>query len=102
LPTPAGLDGRSLRPQLVNAAAKTDKPALGFWTNGQRTIRDDRWRLIAHARATPGESPTTELFDLVADPDEAQNEAAHQPGVVADLLKRLPPPLATRNMTARP
>ncbi|MGH7944931.1 MAG: sulfatase [Opitutaceae bacterium] len=92
LAAPAGLDGRSLRPQLANPAAKSTKPALGFWTNGQRTIRDERWRLIAHAPTAASAPSGTELFDLIADPDEARNESARQPDVVASLLKRLTPP----------
>jgi iduronate 2-sulfatase len=96
LAIPAGLDGRSLRPQLNDPALKSAKPALGFWSSGQRTIRDERWRLIAHAPATPRAAPAAELFDIVSDPDEARNEAARQPAVVARLLEQLPPALAAR------
>jgi iduronate 2-sulfatase len=101
LAVPAGLDGRSLRPQVANPVARTAKPALGFWSNGQRTIRDERWRLIAHAPSTPDAPPTTELFDLVADPNEARNEAGRQPAVVAELLARLPAPRLGRASAAR-
>ena len=96
LALPAGLDGRSLRSHLENPGTKTTKPALSFWTNGQRTIRNERWRLIAHAPASPGEAPPTELFDMIADPDEAKNLASSQPDVVARLLKQLRPPLEAR------
>jgi iduronate 2-sulfatase len=101
LAPPAGLDGRSLRPQLANPAARTTKPALGFWTSGQRTIRDERWRLIAHAAATPGAAPEVELFDLVSDPDESSNEAVAKPKIVAELLARLPAPLGNRASATR-
>jgi iduronate 2-sulfatase len=96
LPLPAGLDGRSLRSHLDNPATKSAKPALSFWTNGQRSIRDERWRLIAHAPATPGGSPSAELFDMIADPHEAKNQAASQPEVVARLMEQLRPPLEAR------
>lgn len=95
LAVPAGLDGRSLRPQLSNPAAKSTKPALSFWTNGQQTIRDDHWRLIAHA-AEQGASPATELFDVVVDPDEAHNVSTDHVRVVAELLARLPASLRER------
>jgi iduronate 2-sulfatase len=98
LATPPGLDGRSLRPQLANPATKSGKPALSFWSAGQRTLRDEKWRLIAHAPAAPGAEFGIELFDVIADPDEARNEAARQPETVARLLKQLRPPLATRSL----
>lgn len=44
LPAPASLDGASLRPYLERPGAPTTKPARGFWTNGQRTVRTERWR----------------------------------------------------------
>jgi iduronate 2-sulfatase len=102
LAAPAGLDGRSLRPQLVDPEAKSIKPALSFWTNGQRTIRDERWRLIAHVSSDRSAPPATELFDMIADPDEGRNESARQPAVVEGLLARLPPPLPNRTDTGRP
>jgi iduronate 2-sulfatase len=93
---PAGLDGRSLRPQLSNPMSKSTKPALSFWTNGQQTIRDEHWRLIAHAAADPAMSPATELFDVLGDPDEAHNVSTGHARVVAELLARLPAPLLER------
>ncbi|WP_414664210.1 sulfatase [Horticoccus sp. 23ND18S-11] len=94
LPAPAGLDGHSLRPQLAAPDAPTKKPALGFWTQGQRTVRTDRWRLIVHpsdGTAAPG----YELFDFNQDSNEARNVAAEQPAVVASLVALLPAPLAS-------
>jgi iduronate 2-sulfatase len=84
LPLPAGLDGRSLRPQLADAAAPAAKPAHGFWTGGSRTIRTERWRLIVD-----GSGERAELFDLAADPHETRNLASAEPAVVRDLLARL-------------
>jgi hypothetical protein len=63
------------------------KPARGFWTDGQRTIRTERWRLIA-ARAADG-SPQFELFDYANDPFETRNHAAAHPEVIRDLLAQL-------------
>lgn len=87
LPTPGTLDGRSLRPQLDRPATSAAKPARGFWTDGQRTIRTARWRLIA-ARAADG-SPQFELFDYANDPFETRNHAAAHPEVIRDLLAQL-------------
>lgn len=88
LPAPAGLDGRSLRPQLRDPATPSTKPAIAHWTGGQRTLRTERWRVIA--QGSPG---SEELFDLVNDPDEARNVAAKEPGTLRELLARLPAPI---------
>lgn len=85
---PADLDGRSLRPQLQDPSAPAAKHAYGFWTGGQRTVRTERWRLIAHPVKGAG-SPRVELFDYETDPDETRNHAEVHPEVVADLLARL-------------
>jgi len=84
LTPPAGLDGRSLRPQLDDPAAPAAKPAHSFWTNGQRTVRTDRWRLI-----TDQAGERIELFDSTKDPNETRNAAADHPEVVRELLARL-------------
>jgi iduronate 2-sulfatase len=88
LPSLAGLDGRSLRPQLNDPVAPTAKPAHGFWTGGQRTVRTERWRLIVQPGKDPADS-RIELFDYQTDPDETRNHAAAHPDVVRDLLTRL-------------
>jgi iduronate 2-sulfatase len=88
LQAPATLDGRSLRPQLNDPAAPTTKPACGFWTGGQRTVRTQRWRLIA-GRSKGTDAPQVELFDYETDPDETHNHAAAHPAVVAELSARL-------------
>jgi iduronate 2-sulfatase len=88
LRAPSALDGRSLRPQLDDPAAPAAKPALGFWTGGQRTVRTERWRLIAQP-VKGADKPQVELFDYETDPGETRNHAAEHPEVVADLLARL-------------
>lgn len=90
LPTPADLDGRSLRGALNDPAAPTVKPAHGFWNGGQRTLRTDRWRLIVHP-AKDATAPIVELFDYQTDPDETRNHAAAHPEVVTELLAKLKP-----------
>lgn len=90
LPAPDGLDGRSLGPQLDDPAAPGTKPARGFWTNGQRTLRTDRWRLIVHP-GKEGAEPRLELFDYQTDPDETRNCAAEHPEITRELLGQLIP-----------
>jgi iduronate 2-sulfatase len=97
LPAPADLDGRSLRPQLNDPSAPAAKPAHSFWTDGQRTIRTERWRLITQPSAGAA-APQIELFDYQTDPNETRNHATTQPDVVKELLarlQRLPQPTRT-------
>ena len=84
LPTPDSLDGRSLRPWLEKPSSPTVKPARAFWTNGQRTVRTERWRMIT-LPAADGAAPQLELFDYATDPNETRNHAAEQPDVVREL-----------------
>lgn len=91
LPVPSGLDGRSLRPQLSDPSAPSSKPARSFWTDGQRTLRTDRWRLIVQA-GKDGTPTRLELFDYLNDPDETTNLADSQPAIVRELLAALSQP----------
>jgi iduronate 2-sulfatase len=84
LTIPEGLDGVSLRPQLENPAAAASKPAIGHWTGGQRTVRDERWRLIIS-----NAEGHVELFDYENDPGETRNLAAEQPERVREMMKLL-------------
>ncbi len=88
LPAPKPLDGQNLRRQLDDPAAASQKPAHGFWTGGQKTIRTDRWRLIM-AAAKGDSRPRIELFDYERDPLETKNVAADNPEVVQELLALL-------------
>jgi iduronate 2-sulfatase len=85
LPAPEGLSGRSLAAQVADPTDLDTKPALGFWTGGQRTVRTDRWRLIVHPRQG-NDQPAVELFDYRTDPHESRNVAADHPHQVAELL----------------
>ena len=84
IPAPDGLHGHSLRPQLENPAQPAAKPALGFWSGGQRTIREARWRLIVD-----GNGGRAELFDYQTDPHETRNHADDHPDVVRRLGEKL-------------
>jgi iduronate 2-sulfatase len=84
LPAPADLDGRSLRPQLADPAAPTTKLAHSFWTGGERTVRNARWRLTVD-----GSGGRAELFDYQTDPQETRNVAAAHPETVRELLAEL-------------
>jgi iduronate 2-sulfatase len=88
LPVPSELDGRSLLPQLSHPAAPSAKPAHGFWTGGQRTMRTERWRLIVQS-GREGGAPRVELFDYQTDPDETRNHAAERPDIVREMMARL-------------
>jgi arylsulfatase A-like enzyme len=91
LPAPAGLDGRSLTPWLRNPELPTAKPAVALWNRGQRAVRTDRWRLIAHpATAESGGKPAYELFDFAQGTAEAVNLADALPQVVEQLVPLLP------------
>lgn len=84
LSVPETLDGRSLRPQLRDPGAPGIKAAHAFWTNGQRSIRTDRWRLIIDR-----DGERAELFDYQDDPQETANHASKHPDVVRDLQRQL-------------
>jgi len=90
LPAPEGLSGKSLRPWLEQPDRPSDRHAIGFWSGGARTIRDDRWRLIRTAGRRGGE-PVIELFDYENDPGETRNVAHLHPEIVAALTAALEP-----------
>jgi arylsulfatase A-like enzyme len=79
---PAGSEGRSLAPALAGRADSHRDAIFTSYTNVQRAIRDDRWKLIAYPQINK-----TQLFDLKSDPAEMHDlapDAAH-----ADEVKRL-------------
>jgi arylsulfatase A-like enzyme len=75
LPTPEGLEGRSLAPLLAEPAAAWDHPAYTIWSEDGRTatgvaVRTERWRY-----AEFGDGSAAMLLDEAADPHEMTNLA---------------------------
>lgn len=73
LPKPEHLDGRSLKPLLLDPTAKRDQPAITCMGGGQKAgfaARDERWRYIRYADGSE------ELYDHDSDPHEWTNLAA--------------------------
>ncbi len=101
VPAPAGTDGIDLSP-VLRGEAVAERPAL-FWAYGKEgaakqppqpaqprdvappfAIRDGNWKLLA---GMGGANP--QLYDLAADPGEARDVGAQNPGVRDRLLARL-------------
>jgi arylsulfatase A-like enzyme len=85
-PARKDLEGLSLVPQLKDANAKRDRPAITTHNPGNHGVRDERWRYIRYADGSE------ELYDHAADPNEWTNlagEAKHTE-VKNDLAKWLP------------
>jgi arylsulfatase A-like enzyme len=78
-PVPAGVEGRSLRPVIQGQTAKVRDVLYTGYRDGQRAIRDDRWKLIRYPLVDK-----TQLFDLQNDPRELTN-LADQPAHAARL-----------------
>jgi len=88
--TPAGIDGISFAPTLrgEKQAARPflyrESPGYG----GQQCVRVGDWKLVRqnlNAARNAAKIPTTELYDLAADPREHSDVAATHPEVVARL-----------------
>jgi choline-sulfatase len=67
LPPRTDLEGLSLQPQLTNAKAKRERPAITSHNQGNHGIRSERWRYIRYADGSE------ELYDLQTDPHEWTN-----------------------------
>jgi choline-sulfatase len=86
LPQRNDLEGISLVPQLKDAAATRERPAITSHNQGNHGIRSERWRYIRYADGTE------ELYDMIKDPQEWHNIVS-QPenaAVVAEHRKWLP------------
>jgi len=86
LPARADLEGHSLVPQLKNAAAPREWPAITTHNQGNHGIRTEQWRYIRYADGSE------ELYDMVKDPNEWTNLAADTKlaATKRDLAKWLP------------
>jgi arylsulfatase A-like enzyme len=69
LPKNSNLEGHSLLPQLENAAAKREFPAITTHNHNNHSIRSERYRFIQYADGSE------EFYDLEADPNEWTNLA---------------------------
>ena len=83
---PQGIDGKSLAPVLAGKAAQVRPYAFTCYTDVQRSIRDQRWKLIRYPKIN-----RSQLFDLAADPHEMKDlaAAADQAPKVGEMLARL-------------
>lgn len=63
--TPPTVEGRSLAPILEGKSQALYPFVVGYFTDTQRAIRDERWKLIRYPKAS-----RTQLFDLQNDPHE--------------------------------
>lgn len=88
VPARENLEGLSLAPQLQNAAATRERPAITSHNQGNHGIRSERWRYIHYADGSE------ELYDLAADPHEWHNVAADpaNAAIIKEHKKWLPRP----------
>lgn len=86
IPTPAGLDGSSLRPILADPT-QTQDVAVSVFT-GAECIRTDRYRLIRH-KADAANKSAFELYDHRSADGETVNLADRQPDTVKELERLL-------------
>lgn len=70
LPTNALNEGLSLMPQLKDASAHRDRPAVTTHNPGNHAVRTAKWRYIRYADGSE------ELYDEEKDPNEWTNLAA--------------------------
>jgi len=86
LPAPAGVEGLSLVPQLQDAKAPRERPAITTHNQGNHAVRSERWRYIRYADGSE------ELYDLQQDPHEWTNLAGRptSAAVLAEHRRWLP------------
>ena len=84
IPTPSGLEARSLAPVLRGDTASHRTELNALYRDFQRMAKDDRWKLIEYS--VQGQRHT-QLFDLASDPWETKNLAGEQ--AQAPILRRL-------------
>jgi arylsulfatase A-like enzyme len=72
IPVPNGLDAKSLVPVIQGTQAKVRDVLFSAYMACQRSIRDDRWKLIRYPLIDK-----TQLFDLKADSHEMTDLSTH-------------------------
>lgn len=82
VPVPPTVQATSLAPVLKGEKQSVHEFITGTFTNTQRMIRDNRWKLVVYPQAGQ-----TQLFDLEADPLERHNLAGE--AAYADVQNRL-------------
>lgn len=82
------LEGLSLMPQLRDAKAPRERPAITSHNQGNHGIRGERWRYIRYADGSE------ELYDMQNDPNEWHNLAGTtgHAGVIEEQRRWLPEP----------
>jgi arylsulfatase A-like enzyme len=78
---PAGVEGKSIVPILTARQTKVRDVLYTAYRDCQRSIRDDRWKLIRYPLVD-----RTQLFDLSTDPHELKN-LADQPAHAAKITE---------------
>ncbi len=71
LPVASELEGHSLVPQLLDASAIREWPAITTHNHDNHGVRSRDWRYIRYADGSE------ELYDMLEDPNEWRNLAAH-------------------------
>jgi choline-sulfatase len=86
LPANEGLEGQSLIPQLQNADAPRERPAVTTHNHDNHGVRTEEWRYIRYADGSE------ELYNVQHDPNEWTNLAGEPEynDVIAQLRKWLP------------
>ncbi len=86
LPAPKDVEGHSLKPQLENANAHREWPAITTHNHDNHGVRSEHWRYIRYADGSE------ELYDMRKDPNEWTNLAddASYDGIKAEHARFLP------------
>ena len=86
-PVPAGLDGLSLLPTLLDSGTQAQHSHL-YWEfhelGGRVAVRKGPWKAVKYDYLAQPDAPAA-LYHLDQDPGETQNLAAAQPEILAEL-----------------